>query len=366
MLYIGTKKQIQEYRDSPAINQSTLKDLQYGLVNFLKKQSEEGPTASFEKGSAVDCLLTAEKGTFEEQFYVSAMEKKPSDTEMAIVQMTFNKLNSNFEKDISLEKCSVALQEAIETIGWQPNWKMETRVDKISNNPLCQEYFQDLKNSQGKTVLSQNQFEQVLNTVKSLRENPTTAQYFNREELENNKDIVVLYQVPVYFKHQGQDCKALPDIVIFSLDAEKRRKIQIIDLKTMSGDTLEFFSSVTSFRYDIQIAFYIEAYRNVDKSFFEKLEIDLTDDTYFFPSFIVESIDRPGTPLIYQVDSSLIDQGKYGSEDVVYTGRIIKKGKKGYDALISELIYYQNNEFKQDIILNNRNGNLVIGVDGII
>ena len=84
MLIIGTKKQIQQYREHPGMNQSTLKNVQYGLSYFLKKQDEEGPIASFERGSAVDTILTGNEGDFKDLYYISALEKKPSDKEMEI------------------------------------------------------------------------------------------------------------------------------------------------------------------------------------------------------------------------------------------------------------------------------------------
>ncbi len=270
MLIIGTKEQIQKYREHPGMNQSTLKNVQYGLASFLKKQDEEGPVASFERGSAVDTILTGNEGDFKDLYYISALEKKPSDKEIEIVELIFNKLSSVYEDSITqfgLDSPIIkgTIQQSIEEIGWQPNWKIETRIEKITGNPLCQEYFEDLKKSIGKTILSQAQVEQIDAVVDSLRKSETTKKFFDRKALLENENVIVLYQVPVYFKIDAIECKALPDIAILFLDkvefeengtktVQKTLKgIQLIDLKTISKDTLEFFDAVVSYRYDICI-----------------------------------------------------------------------------------------------------------------
>ena len=386
MLIIGTKEQIQKYREHPGMNQSTLKNVQYGLSSFLKKQNEEGPIASFERGSAVDTILTGNEGDFKDLYYISALEKKPSDKEMEIVNLVFDSL-SDIEKD-SLTQFSLdssilkgVIQRSIEQVGWQPNWKIETRVEKITGNSLCQEYFEDLKKSIGKTILSQAQVEQIDAVVDSLRKSETTKKFFDRKALFENEDMIVLYQVPVYFKIDNIECKALPDIAILFLDnvefenedgtkvVQKTLKaVQVLDLKTIGRDNLEFFESVMSYRYDIQAAWYIEAIQRVDKKFWDDLGVIFPKEAIkILPFvFIVESVTTPGRPLLYFVDETLLLQGKEGTQDIYYQNRLVKKGKRGFLSLMAELKYYQDNEFTEDIILYGKEGNLTIDVNGII
>lgn len=386
MLIIGTKKQIQQYREHPGMNQSTLKNVQYGLSYFLKKQDEEGPIASFERGSAVDTILTGNEGDFKDLYYISALEKKPSDKEMEIVNLVFDSLSGmeedsliQFDLDNSMLKGVV--QRSIEQIGWQPNWKIETRVEKITGNSLCQEYFEDLKKSIGKTILSQAQVEQIDAVVDSLRKSETTKKFFDRKALLENENMIVLYQVPVYFKIDGIECKALPDIAILFLDnvefenedgtkvVQKTLKaVQVLDLKTIGRDNLEFFESVMSYRYDIQAAWYVEAIQRVDKKFWDDLGVIFPQEAIkILPFvFIVESVTTPGRPLLYFVDETLLLQGKEGTQDIYYQDRLVKKGKRGFLSLMAELKYYQDNEFTEDILLYGKEGNLTIGVNGII
>ena len=387
MLIIGTREQIQKYREHPGMNQSTLKNVQYGLASFLKKQDEEGPLASFERGSAVDTILTGNDGDFKDTFYVSALEKKPSDKEMEIIELIFNKLSSVYEDSITqfgLNSSMIkgTVQQSIEEIGWQSNWKIETRIEKITGNPLCQEYFEDLKKSIGKTILSQAQMEQINATVESLRTNEYTKDFFDRKSIMKNDRVIVLYQVPIYFSIDGIECKALPDIATLFLDKVEienedgtkevqttLKGIQLIDLKTTSKDTLEFFDAVMSYRYDIQAAWYLEAIVRVDRTFWKSLGVDYPEkeSVDLFPfAFVVESITEPGKPLIYHMDESLIAQGKEGTQDIYYQDRLVKKGKRGFLSLMAELKYYQDNEFTEDIILQGKKGNLILGINGIV
>lgn len=367
MLYIGTRKQIQEYRDSPAINQSTLKDLQYGLDSFLKKQKEEKSDEIFIRGSAVDCILTGTEEDFFNEFYISVLDKKPSETEMNIVEFVFNRV-CHIENFGQLSDYPNVIEEAVETINWQANWKMETRVNKISSNPLCLEYFEDLRQAQGKSVLSLSQYGEVMAVVESLKNNKLTKPFFDRDYLKSAEKIVTLYQVPIYFKYKEKDCKALLDIIVLLIDENNNiKEIQVVDLKTMSGNTLNFLENVLKFRYDIQAAFYLKAIENVDKTFFSDLGYNLMEDTVINPFlFAVESITNPGAPLLYGMTENLFLQGWQGTEDIYLNNRLIKKGKKGFEELLDEYTYYQNNNFTTDILLENRNGLLFLDLDKIV
>lgn len=369
MLIIGSRESIKSYRESPAINQSTLKDLQYGLVNFLKKQAEEGPVASFEVGSAVDCILTAPEGSFSEEYYISSLEKKPTEVEMDIISIVFEMALEQGNPLENFVDYRQYIEKAILEVGWQPNWKIETRVDKISNSTICQEYFEDLKNSVGKTVLSVRQYENIAKVVDSLKENERTKNYFDRKIIEESQEILFLYQVPIYFKFGGQDCKALPDIVTMKLEDGKITEILISDLKTTSKSTTEFFDSVIKYRYDIQASWYLTAISNIGA---EYCTYPLSEAVSILPfQFIVESTTTPGNPLIYETDGSLIKQGRFGTEDIFTNSSneekyLIKKGKKGFETLLKELVYYQETQFQEDIIQKDKNGILKIDVNGII
>ena len=102
--------EIDKYFESEALSQSVLKTLLGGLDTFLSNQEEEQELYYKEKGhfvigSAVDCILTGQEGEFDKQYYVSQIEKKPSETEMSIIKMTFDDVVDNYaEKNDWIDK----------------------------------------------------------------------------------------------------------------------------------------------------------------------------------------------------------------------------------------------------------------------
>ena len=132
---------------------------------------------------------------------------------------------------------------AIEQHDWQRNWKMETKVAKIIES--CSSYFNDLKASYGKQILSSEQNSRIHNIVNSLRLNIRTRRFFDREnQASMPSNIEFYYQLPIYFEYEGIQCKALLDLVVVVRDEEGIiTDIFPYDLKTMAGNTKYFLFS---------------------------------------------------------------------------------------------------------------------------
>lgn len=250
---ITPQSEVDFYYESDALNQSTLKDLGQGFESFMTKQEKketEGIPSYFAIGSAVDTILTGANGEFEKQFYVSELINKPSDKEIEIVKFVFDDVyQDNIEASLSDLKGSIL--DSVNHFEWQSRWKDETRIDKIITNGS--EYYEDLKYAFGKTILSSEQKSLIDNVVKSLKENERTKKYFNREKYSKSKIVDIYYQLPIYFEYKGIQCKALLDILTIVKD-DKGSIISIhpIDLKTMSGNTIDFLSNLKRLRYDIK------------------------------------------------------------------------------------------------------------------
>ena len=91
MLQITPQIQVDQYYESDALNQSTLKQLSKGLDYFLDQQEKDKDSTndSFIIGSGVDCILTGNEEDFGNKFHISNMENSPSDAEMEIVNLVF-------------------------------------------------------------------------------------------------------------------------------------------------------------------------------------------------------------------------------------------------------------------------------------
>ena len=82
MLYIASRKQIEEYRQSDALGQSQLKKLLVSMDEFLKEDVDKQSPAMI-IGSAVDTILTGNEEDFDNLFHVTSFSK-PSDVVSSI------------------------------------------------------------------------------------------------------------------------------------------------------------------------------------------------------------------------------------------------------------------------------------------
>lgn len=376
-LIITPQSEIDKYFESDALNQSTLKKLLKGFDYFISEQEKKdtGMKPYFIIGSAVDTILTGEEEEFENKFYVSKLDKKPSEIEMKIVDMVFDSifLTGDYTK---LSDYPDQIQTAVEHFGWQSRWKIETRVNKIIENGS--DYFEDMKLAVGKTIVSKEQYELIESIVTSLRTSARTSKYFDRNQLIRTSEVDVYYQLPIYFEYKGVSCKSLLDILIVLKD-EKNKPISIhpIDLKTMSGNTLDFLSNVKKHRYDIQGSWYTEALLNEKSSFNKNNEFKISKDIIKPFTFIVESSTTPGRPLLFNMSDDLLKIGKYGRAEVGITNvdnlftysndedPVVLKKIKGFDTLIDEYNYYEENGWEEDKLVKEKDGVLELNWDSI-
>ena len=342
---MSNRKETQDYYNNLALSQSELKlllDDPKKFKEFKDKQAqgiqENSEDAKyFLLGSAVDCMLTSTD--FLEEFHVSSLENKPSDNVRNIINsvfsMTIQKGNdrefTNFKSEI-LEACN--------NFEYYPNWKDETRVNKILEN---YQYWNDLVLSEGKKVLSAEEYLTVRNIVASIKNHKFTREYFRKA----GSELEIVYQLPIFFNHKTLDCKALLDMVIFN---HSDKTIQPIDIKTTSGRTVHFPTSFRKYRYDIQAAWYtlaLEYYKNSNIFYF--------DYTILPFKFIVESTTDIGRPLVFTCSKEALYTGRYGIEESVQTRLIfpnetIANGNKtlkykGFEELLNEVIKLKHTDY---------------------
>lgn len=382
-VYVTPQSEIDKYFESECLGQSTLKPLKDGLDKFLNNQKEEKELYYEEKGSliigsAVDCILTGEEGKFDDIYYTSDIEKKPSDAEMSIINMVFDEMLEEYPEGpyLTLDKYPGLVERSVDFHGWQKNWKQETRIQKMTDAGL--EYFEDLKLAIGKQVIDKTQLFTINNIVSSLRENPLTKSYFDREVYQNNPMIDVYYQLPIYFEYRGIACKALLDILFVFKDGDGNiLSLMPVDLKTTFTSTLQF-TSFKTYRYDIQAAWYTQALKS-PSSTINNIVGDNTKLKIYNFRFVVESTVSQGSPLVYEVTDEVLHIGKYGrpaintfdlnklfSTEELYQPIPIVKEVKGFDTLITDYLYYQETEWREDKLLANSNGVLQLGWEGII
>ena len=340
MIIRSSKKQIQEYIESSAVNQSKLKLLSISAQAF---QDVKEPDLFFEEkehfliGKAVDDAITMGEDYWNDNYYISNTTK-PSDTIMSIIQQVFqSRMSDNiFEND---------LLSAIEAHNYQPNWKVDTKIAKVSTEG--ESYWFELLQSEGKQVLDKDQYMKCLSIVNQLTEHRFTSLYFS-----DIPDWDSYYQVPIYFVIDGIECKALLDMIIVD---HEFKTISPIDIKTI-GDYTKFFDYQSKKRrYDIQASWYMEAMKQwvIDNN----LENYTLDDF----QFIVASTTKQCDPLIYNTTNSFIDAGKYGlTKEIAYSisndSFVSTVENYGWEKLLKIYQWHEENGWDKDYEIENNNG----------
>lgn len=372
---------IDEYFESTALSQSRLKLLLKGFDAFLSSQQKDDTELYYNEkdyfivGSAVDTILTGEEGEFQKQYYVSNIEKKPSDAEMSIINMIFDELtDNNVTVDMSLADYPNMLDNAIKEHNWYNGKPGDKRIAGLIERG--KEYFEDLKSAFGKQVISKDQETLINSIVDSLRTNNRTAKYFDRVKLKMIADVDIYYQLPIYFEYKGISCKALLDMLIVFKDADgKPTSLQPIDLKTMAGNAITFLTNVKTHRYDLQGAWYTKALMTENSSF--NVDYKMEGATMLPFMFIVESTTFPGRPLLYKMSGNLLRIGKEGRPEVKlvdannlfidsdYKDYIIMREIRGFDSLVDEYSYYEKTGWKEHKLIEKKDGLLDLDWDRI-
>jgi hypothetical protein len=385
---IATKKEVEEYYQSEALGQSKLKRLLGDLGSFNKE--EDSSAEHFVIGSAVDCILTNSREAYEEEYYVSKVEKLPSETVVSIIQNVHEELLQDYAEHLEvvtgqeepepvtsfvdfvgeLKNHPTYILDACEKAEWQSRWGAEAKLKNIIEPGA--EYFMDLCKAFGKKVISKTQADTIEAIVSSLQSHPRTSAYFERFMFESFPHITIYYQFPIYFEYRGIPCKALLDIVIVERDIEgKILSITGIDLKTMNGNTYYFPSSIRTRRYDIQAAWYTLALHHY-------FAVPEGSDVIKPFQFVVESTSYQGKPLVYTVAKSLLNMGRFGrraislQETDLFNGdgmasAVLQYEVKGFEQLLDLYEYHSENGFNEEKEIQEAGlTSLLVDWDGIV
>ena len=352
---------VEEYYNDSRLSQSKLKLLLGNNPNLFNTVAE--PKLYFEEkkyfliGDGVDCQLTRPITEYAEKFHVSNVENKPSDTMKSIINQIYDEARTVESADVvgSLRDplYTETIVEVLNSHGYQSNWKEATRIAKVYE---AWEYWDDLRAGEGKSILSAEEDSLISQIVMSIKTNDVTRPYF-----EGGYDVEILYQVPIFFTISEVDCKGLLDMIRIN---HITKAIEPNDIKTLGDNTMNFPKALRQRRYDIQGAFYTEGLRQTYPGY-----------TILPFKFIVESTTSPGTPLVYTMDTQLLETGKYGRSGIklkgisqdslmqVYYGRI--ENIKGYLQLIEEYKWYLENGFEKHINIVNAQGEFTVNWDGV-
>lgn len=334
MIYRHTDQQLQDYFDSPAINQSALKviiDPNGGIEKFADEMDSllRSNDLYYEEkkhfiiGQAVDTYITQGEEIFKNKYHYSQLKKKPSDAVKSIINMVFDTVNQslrtddimpfiNYKEEIynAANEHKYSMNRAAPTdkqlkdpanAGKTDWWTEDNRWSSMKN---AEEYWQSLIEASGKQVLSDNEYNIINNIILSFTTHKHTANLF-----KDGDNIDIVYQFPMYWQYLKKDCKGLLDMIIIN---HTTKKIMPIDLKTIGDYILRFPNAVKKRRYDLQSSFYsygLHYYLTPLATLIGKHLMGYHISDF---AFIVESTIKQGTPLIFVVDENLNKVGLEG------------------------------------------------------
>jgi hypothetical protein len=294
-------KQVRDYIETDRDSKSAHKAIIRGIGTYKTARSNmfKESTQHFLIGSAVDCKLTTPE-IFDDLYHIT-VTKKPSEKVASIIQEVY--AAAAVEIKTTTSKMFFALDAYRDFVllsctlhEYYPNWGDDAKIKNIIR--AGEHYFEELKSSNGKDILTTSELELINKIANSLTSSPVTSKYF---ECSATQDII--YQLPIYFDYSGVKCKALLDMV--KID-HSLKTILPIDIKTIGNSTKAFNAQSDRFGYQIQAAWYTLAICIWRDSKYPEYTV--------LPfKFLVESTKSPGVlPLCYTVTSHTLNVGEWG------------------------------------------------------
>ena len=239
----------EQYQKSTAVSQSMIKDFdKLSLHQFYKKwilqERDSNDSKYLVFGSLVDQLASNPKELDKE--FVVANCKIPSDTIAKIVTMVYEQ-----NSELPLESLSVIILEMATLVNYGQGWKADTVVNKIVT--LGNDYFEFLKKTDGRKIISQEDYNDAWGCVQMLKSSPSTSLYFNKDQF----GIELIFQQEIIVNHafselESIDLKGCIDVLRINHIAHE---IEIVDLK-YTQSIKEFPESIRKYGYALQLSFY--------------------------------------------------------------------------------------------------------------
>jgi hypothetical protein len=316
------------YYEVEALNFSGLSRIAKHPSTFKKKSK---PGRHFDKGSAVDILLTEGLKKFEEQVYIHS-DNFPTGKVLTLADTIFKDYQESGDKvDIKVFATPQHCLDTMDVIDFHTNMvaNPEGRTKKF-DLPEFWSYLQMLQMKDKKIVLDYDEYRACKAIVTSLQTHKNTKKY---TQLTSRKYEDIYDQLEVYWTFLGENMKCKLDRVIVN---NNNKTIQPIDFKTTGDSTLSFVKSITRFNYNYQASIYLEGVKHQFK--------DLLSDGYtILPfMFIIETtvLEYVGTPRLFTINEKTIELSAKG-------GKIKGYYVKGWKELVVDKIWYDANGYEE-------------------
>lgn len=318
----------ENYRDYPAINQSTLKQLSDNPQKVLEEDKDWSDGMEF--GDVLDLLVFSPE-LFDENYYVADLDNLPSDSIKAIMEDLVNRHGEDITEDQVLA--------AAERHNYGQSWKPSTRLHKILEEGDGLQYARMLNESEGKRILSIERHMEMVQAAEILKTHDYTSAYIADDLPEGWERLTQLpllsYGKPMY--------KGLLDLVLVD---HNEKVIYPWDLKSTGSNPLYFRGQYVKYQYYLQAALYQHILENLVAEAEEGTNVQEETGLTFHPSgykvsnfgFIVIGSQDSTVPLRYKCTDEDLYCGMFGGE--LRTGREVK----GVEELTNELLWHREHD----------------------
>lgn len=238
----------EEYRADSALSYSTLAKFERGGFNELNKLFDKVESPSLTFGSAVDSLITGGESEFNERFLVAEF---PSISDNLIqIARTLHSRYGETHRSIDMISDNILAEVGKECEFYANDKYTNYRVKLIKEN--CNEFYNLLYLSVGKTILDTQTYSDVLRAVEALKTSENTRIYFNGND-PFTPEIEMLYQLKFKAALNNIEYRCMFDGLRVD---HKNKTIQPIDLKTSFKKEWDFYKSFIEWNYQIQNRLY--------------------------------------------------------------------------------------------------------------
>lgn len=305
------------YREDPAYSYSTLARFNRSGFEGLNTLYDKVTSPSLTFGSMVDTMLTDGMDAFNNRFFVASFPKI-TDTLASIATRLYNEYKEKHTHIYDIADMDIL--NLLNEVQYQTRWKDTTRIQDVISK--CEEYYNQLLLSDGKELVSQEDYQDCLNCIHSLQESESTKFYFSpNSPWDSTKRY---YQLKFKGSYNNINLRCMADLIIVNYE---NKTIIPCDLKTSSHMEYDFYKSFTQWMYYIQAQLYWYIIRqNLDADPYFK---DFKLLNYRFIVINKKSLN----PLVWEYpDTQTITDSEYGN---------IKC--RNWRNIVTELDYYLNN-----------------------
>lgn len=261
------------YREDKALSYSTLSRFSKEGFHKIDTLFDQVTSPSLQFGSVVDELITGSQDSFDEKFLVANVSiDDETNNYIKIIYDTFKDQYQHF-----LQIPIVQVSQLIKQNGFWPadKWSDNARYNGLLKKGDVNQYYEFLRESDGKTVITNDQYQDALKCAQALKTSEATRFYF-ADNIPNHP-VQRYYQLKFKFSKNGVNYRSMLDETLVDYN---NKKIYPIDLKTSSSPEDEFYKSFIKWGYQLQGRLYAKNLRdNILRDDFFK---DFTVEDYTF------------------------------------------------------------------------------------